>query len=515
MKRSAELILGIVTSYILFGINFIVNLAMIPLMLHYLGNMRYGLWLTLLSVIGYIGIMDMGSTFTISKYTADTQGSDQNKKLSRLLSTALLIYFGLGLAVLSITIGLSFFIASGFSLSGILASEATVAFVMIGINLALTFIFNVFSGIIFGRKQVVAYNIFNALNILLGFAGTLITLKLGYGLIGVALALLAANVIVSVIRIFFVIKTLPGLSLSIREFEPTLLRQILFFGSMMFILGVGGQIIFNTDNIVIAKFLGLGLVASYAIAFRVNQVAVSFINKLADTFFPFYAELHALGDREKLRIYLFESSQFSAIISFFIFIFMAFWGKTMITLWLGHENFIGRPVFFLLALIVLMSSLVHLPAVVLQGMGKIKSVVGFNIAEAAINLGLSIVLAAQFGVFGVALGTVIAMAATSLWYVPYRACRETESSFSAYIVSTIILPACLSAITAGAIFIMEYAGIGSDPFMIALKAFLALIFYLFIFFCFGLSRKRKTFYFEKFRNFRNELLNREIEIDYE
>ena len=330
-----------------------------------------------------------------------------------------------------------------------------------------------------------------------------------------ALGLLLANILVSGCRIWYVRKTLPDLSFDWRDFDRSLFRQMLLFGSMMFVLAAGGQIILNTDNIVIAKFLGLTLVASYAIAFRVNQVAVSFIYRLADTFFPFYAELHAQGDREKLRLYLFESSQFSAVIAFFMFLFMVFWGKPIISLWLGQENFIGRPVFFLLALIVLMGSLVHLPAVVLQGMGKLGSVVGFNLAEAAINLGLSLLLVVRFGVLGVALGTVIAMALTSLWYVPYLACRETQSSFRTYLFSTVVGPACLAALTAVVIALLESVINSSTPLNVLFKAFIALAFYLSIFLRIGLSAQRRAFYLDRFSSFRKTLFDRGSGMNYE
>ena len=71
MKRAKGMIYGIGASYMFFAVNMLVNIALIPIMLKSLGNAYYGIWMTVVSVVGYMGILDFGLAFASSKFISE------------------------------------------------------------------------------------------------------------------------------------------------------------------------------------------------------------------------------------------------------------------------------------------------------------------------------------------------------------------------------------------------------------------------------------------------------------
>lgn len=508
MKRSDKLMFGIGTSYLYFIINILMNIILVPIMLHFMGREEYGLWMTIISIVGYVGVLDFGVAFSVSKYVAEYYAKGDKQGLGKMLSTSLLIYSVLGSLALIVVVIISALLAQFLGLSGHLADKAAIAFLISGMNLAVTFPSNVIGGVLAGHQKVAQLNITNIIAILMNSILSVISLWLGFGVIGIAFVLLLSGISVTLMRLFYIFKSLPEVQITYKYFDRRMLGRILSFSFFMFVLSIGGQIVFNTDNIVIAKFIGVAAVTAYAIAFKVNQYAMAFINKLSDVFFTFYSELEAIGDKEKLKIYFLESAKMSMAIAVPIIIILLFWGASIIGFWVGNENFVGMSVLYVLIAITFMSSVIHPCAIALQGIGKIKDMVWFNIFEASCNIVLSILLALKIGVLGVALGTLLSMSISNLWYVPFRACRELGVRYSEYIYEGVILPLLIGGFSIFIAFVLNELVRCNNLIILLVKSVILIFVYLLLFLYIGLTAERRKYYLDKFFGIKEYLRGR-------
>jgi O-antigen/teichoic acid export membrane protein len=59
-SRSIDAKKNIVTSFVIKGINVLINLALVPLTIKYVNSTQYGIWLTLSSIITWFSFFDIG-----------------------------------------------------------------------------------------------------------------------------------------------------------------------------------------------------------------------------------------------------------------------------------------------------------------------------------------------------------------------------------------------------------------------------------------------------------------------
>lgn len=502
MTRSRSLIFGIVSNYLFFAVNALVNIIAVPIMLAFLGKYEYGLWVTILSLIGYISVLDFGGNYAVSRFISEYRGKNQGHKLADITNNSLIIFSVLGAFAMAIVVAFSFILSTFLGITGNLSQIMTVAFLFVGLNAALVFPANVISGVIIGHQRLMVNNLINMLGVIVNFLTLLLVLKLGFGLIGVAASLLVSTILMLIVRLVFIKSIFPNVLNLNKGFNALIFREMFSFSFYFFVLNLGGQIIFNTGNLVIAKMLGIGMVAAYSIAFKVNQVAMAFIFKISDNFFPFFSELNVIGDKDKLKFYFLESSRLTMALAVAIFIILILWGKPMIIAYVGLDNFVGTSSLFLMALVMLMSSIIHAPAIALMALGKIKPLVIFNMLEAVSNLLLSIFLARYLGVVGVALGAVIAMFVFNFWTVPALACRQTGVSFWQFGFYCLFKPLILGIIMLILFYLIGLFYYSGSLFYIAggVTLFLAIYFVLYVKFI--LSPEQRNFYLRKLYNAR-------------
>ena len=500
MEKSKKLILGISTSYIHSILNIGVNLALVPIILSSIGKLEYGIWITILSIVGYMGLLDFGVATATSKFLSENN-TPNLPEAKKIISNSFTVYSIIASIVVVITVFLSFFLMRFFDIREDLLSISSIVFLLAGLNMALSFPSNVFGSVLFGFKDFFSFNIINILGVIVNAILTIVLLKMGFGIMSLAVVLLLTTFFVLFLRVVYLKKTMPDLFSNLWGFDRTIFFKILSFSGFMLVLSLGGQIVFNTDSIIIAKFLGISSVATYAIAFRMTQATTTFTYKISDAFFPFFSEFHSSKNKDKFVLFLFESTKFSIGLATILFLILIFLGKDIIGLWVGSQNFVGNLIFYFMALVALMGSIIRPGVMALKGMGKLKKIVLFNILEAFLNLFFSIFLVLKFGLFGVILGTFLAMFVTSFWLVPFTVCREGQISFKKYFFETIFMPILLGVCLMLPFLFFNFGMINNNWLIIIIKAMLLSIIYLFLFAFLCINKERRLFYMEKLRCF--------------
>jgi len=491
---------SIFTSYLSFAANILVTILLTPFLIHYLGQSGYGLWATLGSVLAYLSLLDLGLSGTSTKFIAQYRASNDQHGLNIFVTTVFITYFILGIVALGLSILVSFHLAGFFQLSFDLAETAKGFFLVAGVNFALSFPLAPLNGILFGYQRVDLLNLINTLGFLCNGFLSVLVLKNGLGLVGMAWVALGINLSSAALKWSFIRRKFPHVRIYPALFNLGVLKNALTYAFYLLIISVGAQIVFNTDNIIISKYLGIAAVTAYAVAFRLIFVLMQFIFKIADVLAPVFSELHTLKDTVRLRAVYLESSKVSVALAIPVVIILVFFGEEVIRLWIGEGNFVGTPTLMTLAALTFMHSFVHPGAVMLTGAGKMRGICFFNMAEAAFNLFLSIALVRHMGVLGVALGTILAHALTNLWYIPASAAKEVGLSIRRYIQLVLLRPtlAGLPAITM-AIFLRRLI-LDGNGLMLAGFSLAIFVVYLLGFLSLGVTGEERSLYRQKFRS---------------
>ena len=101
LRRNVVLIYGV------HAVALVSGLIVTPIIVGALGTEQFGIWALIGSIVGFIGLLDLGIGPSVIRFAAEQRGRDARAETSELASTALAIYFVLALVTTLLAIVLA------------------------------------------------------------------------------------------------------------------------------------------------------------------------------------------------------------------------------------------------------------------------------------------------------------------------------------------------------------------------------------------------------------------------
>src|SRR3954469_14718753 len=89
---SRGLVRSIVSNWVTFLFSAAVNFVVSPIVVRSLGETQYGAWVLLISMVGYLGLLDLGVRSAVTRYVAKFHASGDHEAAGRLYASALRIF---------------------------------------------------------------------------------------------------------------------------------------------------------------------------------------------------------------------------------------------------------------------------------------------------------------------------------------------------------------------------------------------------------------------------------------
>jgi len=441
--------LGVWSGYLNLGVTWAIQLVMVPLLLSHLGSETYGLYAALTSVVGYFSLLTFGSSLTVPRYVADHAARGEGEALSRFVSTYLVLYLAVAAAGLAAGFAAAPLVRGVLTVPPALAGAVAPAWRLVVGGWALGLAAGLLQSLLTGLGEVHLANLAASARTIVNLAFAAIILWAGGRLDALLQGFLVAA-LVSGVGLYVAVRLAhPEIRITPALARWDVLRRSGRPAAYYFLMQIAALVVMGTDNIVISIFLGVGSVAAYAVAFQLYALAVAALWSGVDVLLPFFARWGAQRDADRLHTAFLSATKYAMAGTALSAILMAGFGRQVIGWWVGPQLFVGERVLLVFCAMLLIATPIHSAALVLAGLGRHQApAIGGGI-EAALNLGLSILLVRRLGVFGVALGTLLAGAATNGWVAPRAACRELGIRVAAYLRATLV-PSLLPALVAGA-----------------------------------------------------------------
>ncbi len=414
-----------------------------PLLIHALGP-RYGVWVIVLTLVSYIDIFDLGLTSAVTRYVSRALGRNDLDEARDTVRSAfsLLAIFGGGclLIVAALAWGAPFFIRDA-AQSGPVRS----LILILGCTVALSFPTRVFTGVLeaFVRYECTTFTSI-ARTVLTNLALAAV-LRAGGGLVPVVLVSASGGLLQRALNYFFARRTLPGMKLFPLRSAAASRASLLSYGGKNFQMKLIELVRFRIDNLVVAGFLGAAQVPAYSIGMSLIRYFREFIECFGGVLMPVFSHADGSGNRDRLRAQFSAATKASAVLSTFVAGSLALYGDFFIARWLGPGFRDSYLVMLLLAGPFLIAMAQNPGIYMLYGLSKQDRLLRLNIAEAFLNLALSLLLVTRLGIFGVALGTAISLLLTKLFVQPYILCQESGLPLRAYYLEMLALPMLVTA----------------------------------------------------------------------
>ena len=303
------------SNWVLLAMNVGISFMLSPFVVNKLGSVYYGIWAIAMQFTGYLYLMDFGVRESVIRYTSKYAVRKQARSLNQVLSTSLILYLPITIGCVLLTLICSWLAPSIFDIPDTHTSEARLAIIFVGLTIAQTFIFNVFTGIQHGLNRFFISNVTGMVMTVLRTALIVIMLSLGYKLVALAAIQFGVAILGGIVVAWQATRSLRlagtplKLELPGRRRFAALRRKVLGYGFYVLVNNIAQKINFTSDAVVIGIFLPVSAVTPYAIAGSLIDYLRSLIMSTAQLFNPLSSALHTLRRSEELISLLIRGSK--------------------------------------------------------------------------------------------------------------------------------------------------------------------------------------------------------------
>lgn len=271
-ERSVKAKKNILLSLVLRGLSIIISVVSVPITLSYINVSQYGIWITMSSLIVWLGFFDIGLTQGLRNKFAEAVAVGDDNLAQIYVSTTYAILF-----IICSILWIIFLIINPYlNWSSILKLPAgmnnevsIVAFVVFS-YFCLQFVLRVITTLLTANQQPSIESLVNVSGQLISLIFIIILSKTTHGsLIKLSIAFCIAPVLVLVTATLFYFRT------SYKKYRP-LLSKIKFryskglfnLGLIFFVIQIAGIVQYETANIIIARNFSTSDVTSYNIVYK-------------------------------------------------------------------------------------------------------------------------------------------------------------------------------------------------------------------------------------------------------
>jgi O-antigen/teichoic acid export membrane protein len=338
-ERQRHMALTALASVLAKAITVSTGLISVPLTLHYLGPERYGMWMTMSTIIALLSFADLGIGNGLLSSIATANGRDDRSQIKALVSTAYLVLSSIALIVVGIFAGLYAFVdwSAVFNVkTAEAAAEAGPSLAALIGCFALAMPLGVVQRTQMALQRGFMGNLWQCFDSLVGLAAVMTAIRfeapLPFLVLGFAGAPQLANILNSVLFFGWL---RPDIAPRPRLSSWHLAQSIAGTGVLFLVLQVVGSVTYASDGIIISQLLGATAVAEYAVPQKLFGVIGTVLSMVLAPLWPAYGEAIACGDHAWVLRTLKQSLVLSMAAAAALSLPLVVFGPQIITLWVG------------------------------------------------------------------------------------------------------------------------------------------------------------------------------------
>jgi len=338
-ERSVKAKKNILASVIIKGLSVAISLVLVPLTINYVNPSRFGIWLTLSSIVVWLGFFDIGLTQGLRNKFAEAKVSGDDSIAQVYVSTTYAL-----LVIIFTSIWLLFLICNNFlnwssilNVSESMKSEVSTLAVIVFTYFCLSFVLKVITTILLADQKPAKSSFIDLIGQMASLIIILILVKTTEGsLIKLGIALCISPILVLLgANLFFFKGIYKKYRPAISKVQFAYAKSLFNLGLVFFLIQFAGIVQYQTANIIIARNFGTTDVTSYNIVFKyfglLNMVFAIFLT-------PFWSastEAYKKNDIQWIRNGIKKYNQLNLLL-ILAGAFMLVFSNTVYRLWLGE-----------------------------------------------------------------------------------------------------------------------------------------------------------------------------------
>lgn len=441
MPQQRRYLFSAVTNWLAFAATLLVAFFLSPYLIGKLGDSRYGVWVFVESILAYFTLFDLGIAAGVVRFTAKFHAEKNQHELNRLASACLALFLGLGVLAFLLGFALTPLFAPMMSKSGMPPDEiATFTLLMLG-NLALSLPLSVFPSMLDGLERFAAKSLVRIVFLAGRTVAIVMLMERDQSLIGLAVIFTIGTLAENSVMALLCWKYIPCLRCGLRFVDREMLRRVKGYSLDAFMAMIAGRVSVQSGAIIIGIFLSAPEITWFAIALRLVEFAKALLRSATTTLTPAISSLEAAGDVDAIRRVLLKGTRWVLYLILPVHVGLIVFGKPFLTIWLGSPEYATRcyPALVILSATLSLVVAQSVASRILYGMGRLRLFALMALGEAALNLGLCLLLVGSLGILGIAWASAIPNLMFCVFVIGY-ACRTLGLGWREYLGATWIRP---------------------------------------------------------------------------
>jgi O-antigen/teichoic acid export membrane protein len=410
-RRSRSIVRGTAAAMVARGIGSLTGIITVPLTVRYLGVERYGAWMTISSVLVFLGFGDFGLASSLTNALGRAFGEDDRESARRYVTTTLI----------ALSVVASLFVIAGITFATPLAhvifpkvDDALLREIIPALVIALS-IFALNFPLLITNRVLAAYqenataNLWIMASSVANLVGVLIVIPLRGGLPFLVLGSAGAGLLVNAISAIWLFGWhKPWLAPARSAADLKFAREIFSTSWKFFVANTAWLINSQTDNLIIAHYLGPASVTPYSVTFRLFAYATLIQSLASGSLWPAYTEAAARKDYGWIQGVFKKNLKWNLLIAISLVIALTIFGKGVIRLWAGQAAVPSFALLIWMGIWNILLAYLHVVSCLLNATGQVTRMAAYAVITAILNVILSIWFVHLYGISGVIAATVIA-----------------------------------------------------------------------------------------------------------
>lgn len=388
----------------------ILSFLIIPLYSHSMSSTDFGVWLTMLSVCGWLNVLNVGVANGVRKKLI-TLAVRKKSNAFKIYVSSNYSYLGIYLMMVFIIGVLMLFyvdVSKLFNAHDIFYLRLSVILVFASSLINLFFTINIAVASALFNFSYANFSTF-ILNLFVFVAVYIFTIFKHLSVYQCSILYFFSSIIANLLLLYVLYKGRNSLFslkyISFRAFKENLGESFNFF-----IIQISGVIIFTTDNFLVLQLCGPDYVPEYAVTMKFFSAFLIVLWLYTGPLWPAYSAKVAEGDLQWVSLNFKKSIIvcFGLIVIGFCFLLIY---KFILLLWLGNVNYYNPILAVCIFIIIALRIWNGIFSTLLNSINALKTQVITDIVGAILNIPLAIIFVKifNFGVIGVAVATIISL----------------------------------------------------------------------------------------------------------
>jgi O-antigen/teichoic acid export membrane protein len=409
MSHKRKVLQGSASGLVRLLLSMLVSLVVPPFLVRRMAPAEYSAWVLILQLSGYVYLLDVGMQTAIGKFVAEYDAKGDREASHHLVSTSftiLTIAAAIGSAAIAVMV---WSVPQLFhQMPATLVPQVRISLFAIGVSTAVTLPFGVFLSMFTGLQQYFFPTIVATVG-RVGTAAALIVLLLMHGgLVQLALAYAGFNLAMAATQFFGWRRLVKGrVDFSFLFFYRQSAIQLAKYGGVMAIWTLASFVISGLDIVIVGhyRYKDTGF---YAIAAAAANFMQAIISSVFGPLLPAVSSMQSGSTPSRIGDLCVRMTRYCTLLLCLLGLPLVFGGYPLLSLWVG-KRYATQSAFYLAVLVLgnVVRQFVLPYVLIVVATGKQHLAVISAVAEACVNVALSIWLVQRIGAVGVAVGTLV------------------------------------------------------------------------------------------------------------